>query len=422
MNITDRIKGAWNAFKKPGKQPEILEPEYPKYTSYVTPSYTRPNRHRMSRGVEKSILAGIYSKMAIDASQIDIRHVILDQQENFIDFFRDMIDFRLHISTNMDQTPSAFIEDLILSMFDEGHVAVIPVEMDDEENEFGIRDIYSLRVGKVTKWYPKDVEVECYNELTQRQDKVVMSKNDVCIIENPFYSVMNEPNSTAQRIIRKLALLDGIDEEAGSGKLDVIIQLPYTIRGESKRKLAEERRQDLEQQLANSRYGVGYIDATEHVTQLNRPAENSILQEIEYLNKHLLTQLGIPPSIIEGTADDAAKVAYYNSAISPILKAITEGFTRTFFSEVSILEGHRITYFRDIFKDAPVTQIADLIDKFSRNEVLTGNELRAEIGYAPSNDPQADKLLNKNIAHNEEMLADPNEIPEEGEQNQNEKV
>lgn len=415
MNITDRIKGAWYAFRSPGKQPEILEPEYPKYTSYVTPTYTRPNRHRMSRGIEKSILAGLYSKMAIDASQIDIRHVILDDKEKFVDIVRDMIDFRLHISTNMDQTPSEFLEDLILSMFDEGHVAILPVSRDDEPNEFGIRDIYSLRVGKVTKWYPKDVEVECYNELTQRQDRVVVSKNDVCIIENPFYSVMNEPNSTAQRIIRKLALLDGIDEEAGSGKLDVIVQLPYTIRGESKRKLAEERRTDLEHQLANSRYGVGYIDATERITQLNRPAENNILKEIEYLNKQLLTQLGIPPSIIEGTADDAAKLAYYNSAISPILKRITEGFTRTFFSEVSILEGHRIMYFRDIFKDAPVTQIADIIDKFSRNEVLSGNELRAEIGYAPSDDPQADKLLNKNIAHQEDIPSEPNLNPEEGE-------
>ena len=415
MNITDRIKGAWNAFRRPGEQPEILEPEYPKYTTYVTPSYTRPNRRRMSRGVEKSILAGLYSKMAIDAAQIEIRHVIVDNRENFISVFRDMIDFRLHISTNTDQTPSAFIEDLILSMFDEGHVAVLPVEREDEENEFGIRDIYSLRVGKVTKWYPKDVEVECYNEMTQRMDRVIVSKNDVCIIENPFYSVMNEPNSTAQRIIRKLALLDGIDEEAGSGKLDVIVQLPYTIRGESKRKLADERRSDLEHQLANSRYGVGYIDATERITQLNRPAENNILKEIEYLNKQLLTALGIPPSIVEGTADDAAKVAYYNSAISPLLRAITEGFTRTFFSEVSILEGHRITYFRDIFKDAPVTQIADLVDKFSRNEVLSSNELRSEIGYAPSNDSRADQLLNKNIAHNEEMTADPNNIPQEGE-------
>ena len=415
MNITDRIKGAWNAFRRPGKQPEILEPEYPKYTTYVTPSYTRPNRRRMSRGVEKSILAGLYSKMAIDAAQIEIRHVIVDNRENFISVFRDMIDFRLHISTNTDQTPSAFIEDLILSMFDEGHVAVLPVEREDEENEFGIRDIYSLRVGKVTKWYPKDVEVECYNEMTQRMDRVIVSKNDVCIIENPFYSVMNEPNSTAQRIIRKLALLDGIDEEAGSGKLDVIVQLPYTIRGESKRKLADERRSDLEHQLANSRYGVGYIDATERITQLNRPAENNILKEIEYLNKQLLTTLGIPPSIVEGTADDAAKVAYYNSAISHLLRAITEGFTRTFFSEVSILEGHRITYFRDIFKDAPVTQIADLVDKFSRNEVLSSNELRSEIGYAPSNDSRADQLLNKNIAHNEEMTADPNNIPQEGE-------
>ena len=373
----------------------------------------------MTRGTDKTILGGIYSKMAIDASQIDIRHVILDKDEKFLDFFRDTIDFRFHISTNVDQTPSAFIEDLILSMFDEGCVAVVPTEMEDEENEFGIRDIYALRVGKITKWYPNDVEVECYNQRTQRQERIVLSKNIVCIIENPFYSVMNEHNSTAQRIIRKLNLLDGIDEEAGSGKLDVIIQLPYTIRGETKRKLAEERRQDLENQMADSRYGIGYIDSTERITQLNRPAENNILKEIEYLNNHLLTQLGIPPSIIDGTADDSAKVAYYNSAIAPILRVITEGLTRTFLSEVNILEGHRIMYFRDVFKDAPISQMADIADKFTRNEILTSNEVRGKIGYAPSKDPQADKLLNKNIAHNEQVMAEPDPNLQEGE-NQNE--
>lgn len=417
MNITDRIKGAWHAFKK-NSQPET---EYPSYAHFVAPTYERPNRRPMSLGVEKSILGGVYSRMAVDASQIDIRHVILDDDENFVNIYRDSIDFRLHISTNQDQTPSAFIEDLILSMFDEGHVAIVPVDMELDEKEDGIRDIYELRVGKVVKWFPNHVQVECFNQATQRYDKTVMSKNDVCIIENPFYSIMNEPNSTAKRIMRRLSLLDGIDEEAGSGKLDVIVQLPYTIRGESKRKLAEERRQDLEHQLANSRYGVGYIDATEHVTQLNRPAENGILKEIEYLNNHLLTQLGIPPSIFDGTADDEAKVSYYNSAIAPILRAITEGFTRTFFSEVSILEGHRIMYFRDVFKDAPITQMADIVDKFSRNEVLTGNELRGKIGYRPSPDPQADRLLNKNIAHQEDGPGNP-KSQQEGEVNQNEKV
>lgn len=376
----------------------------------------------MSYGVEKSILAGIYSKIAIDASQIDIRHVILDDNENYVAMYRDAIDFRLHFSANIDQTSSAFFQDLILSMFDEGCVAVVPVDKEDEPNEDGIYDVLSLRVAKITKWYPKDVEVECYNEQTQKDERVVLSKNDVCIIENPFYAVMNEPNSVARSIMRKLALLDGIDEEAGSGKLDVIVQLPYTIRGESKRKLAEERRQDLEQQMAHSKYGIGYIDATERITQLNRPAENNILKEIEYLNNNLLTQLGVPPSIVDGTADDAAKVSYYNSAIAPILRAITEGLTRMFFSEAAILEGHRIMYFRDVFKDAPITQMADIVDKFSRNEVLTGNELRGKIGYPPSDDPQADKLLNKNIAHNEQFLDDPNQIPQEGEQNQNEKV
>ena len=419
MNLTERVKGAWDAFFGHGTEPAIIEPRYPKYASYVNPSYYRPNRRRMTRGTDKTILGGIYSKMAIDASQIDIRHVILDKDEKFLDFFRDTIDFRFHISTNVDQTPSAFIEDLILSMFDEGCVAVVPTEMEDEENEFGIRDIYALRVGKITKWYPNDVEVECYNQRTQRQERIVLSKNIVCIIENPFYSVMNEHNSTAQRIIRKLNLLDGIDEEAGSGKLDVIIQLPYTIRGETKRKLAEERRQDLENQMADSRYGIGYIDSTERITQLNRPAENNILKEIEYLNNHLLTQLGIPPSIIDGTADDSAKVAYYNSAIAPILRVITEGLTRTFLSEVNILEGHRITYFRDVFKDAPISQMADIADKFTRNEILTSNEVRGKIGYAPSKDPQADKLLNKNIAHNEQVMAEPDPNLQEGE-NQNE--
>lgn len=417
MNITDSIKGAWNAFSR--SRSSVLETATPVYGQYVSPSYTRPNRKRLSRGTEKTILNGIYSKMAVDASMIDFRHVLLDENENFVDIVRDSIDMRLHISTNTDQTPTAFFQDLIMSMFDEGHAVVVPVERDDEENEFGIRDIYSLRVGKVVQWYPNQVQVECFNQKTQKQERILIDKNDVCIIENPFYSVMNEYNSTAQRIIRKLSLLDSIDEEAGSGKLDIIMQLPYTIRGESKRKLAEERRNDIEDQLKHSRYGIGYIDATERITQLNRPAENNILKEIEYLNNHLLTQLGIPPSIIDGTADDAAKISYYNSAITPILRAISEGLTRTFFTEISILDGHRIMYFRDVFKDAPVTQLAELVDKFSRNEVLTGNELRGKIGYPPSSDPQADKLINKNISHNENAIGSPNLNLQEGE-NQNE--
>ena len=417
MNITDSIKGAWNAFSR--SRSSVLETATPVYGQYVSPSYTRPNRKRLSRGTEKTILNGIYSKMAVDASMIDFRHVLLDENENFVDIVRDSIDMRLHISTNTDQTPTAFFQDLIMSMFDEGHAVVVPVERDDEENEFGIRDIYSLRVGKVVQWYPNQVQVECFNQKTQKQERILIDKNDVCIIENPFYSVMNEYNSTAQRIIRKLSLLDSIDEEAGSGKLDIIMQLPYTIRGESKRKLAEERRNDIEDQLKHSRYGIGYIDATERITQLNRPAENNILKEIEYLNNHLLTQLGIPPSIIDGTADDSAKISYYNSAITPILRAISEGLTRTFFTEISILDGHRIMYFRDIFKDAPVTQMAELVDKFSRNEVLTGNELRGKIGYPPSSDPQADQLINKNISHNENAIGSPNLNLQEGE-NQNE--
>lgn len=417
MNITDSIKGAWNAFSR--SRSSVLETATPVYGQYVSPSYTRPNRKRLSRGTEKTILNGIYSKMAVDASMIDFRHVLLDENENFVDVVRDSIDMRLHISTNTDQTPTAFFQDLIMSMFDEGHAVVVPVERDDEENEFGIRDIYSLRVGKVVQWYPNQVQVECFNQKTQKQERILIDKNDVCIIENPFYSVMNEYNSTAQRIIRKLSLLDSIDEEAGSGKLDIIMQLPYTIRGESKRKLAEERRNDIEDQLKHSRYGIGYIDATERITQLNRPAENNILKEIEYLNNHLLTQLGIPPSIIDGTADDAAKISYYNSAITPILRAISEGLTRTFFTEISILDGHRIMYFRDVFKDAPVTQLAELVDKFSRNEVLTGNELRGKIGYPPSSDPQADQLINKNISHNENAIGSPNLNLQEGE-NQNE--
>ena len=417
MNITDSIKGAWNAFSR--SRSSVLETATPVYGQYVSPSYTRPNRKRLSRGTEKTILNGIYSKMAVDASMIDFRHVLLDENENFVDIVRDSIDMRLHISTNTDQTPTAFFQDLSMSMFDEGHAVVVPVERDDEENEFGIRDIYSLRVGKVVQWYPNQVQVECFNQKTQKQERILIDKNDVCIIENPFYSVMNEYNSTAQRIIRKLSLLDSIDEEAGSGKLDIIMQLPYTIRGESKRKLAEERRNDIEDQLKHSRYGIGYIDATERITQLNRPAENNILKEIEYLNNHLLTQLGIPPSIIDGTADDSAKISYYNSAITPILRAISEGLTRTFFTEISILDGHRIMYFRDVFKDAPVTQLAELVDKFSRNEVLTGNELRGKIGYPPSSDPQADQLINKNISHNENAIGSPNLNLQEGE-NQNE--
>lgn len=418
MKIVDAVKSFWSAFTSPRQD----TPEDTKlYSMDVSPAYSRPSRITLSRGAEMTILAGLYSRIAMDVASVDIHHVVLNEKGNFKDIVHSELEDRLNLSANMDQVPYSFKLDLVLSLFDEGCIAVVPLIMDDAPNEDGNNDIYSLRVGKITKWFPKDIEVEIYDEKTMRKRQLIVSKNIACIIENPFYQIMNEPNSLVKRINRRLALLDSIDEVAGSAKLDVIIQLPYTIRGETKQKLAEERREALEKQLTGSRYGIGYIDATEHVTQLNRPVDNNILKEIEYLNNQLYGELGMTQSILDGTADSETIVHYENKAVFPVLKVICEGFTRTFLSTAAIKDKHQsIMYFKDLFKHMSIENMADMCDKLSRNEILSSNEIRSGLGYRPDDNPRSDELLNKNIAHDEQTENPEAQKSTKGSKNQNE--
>jgi hypothetical protein len=368
-----------------------------------------------------TILAGLYSRIAMDVASVDIHHVVLDKKGNFKDIVHSELDDRLNLSTNMDQIPYSFKLDLVLSLFDEGCIAVVPTETDDEPDADGNYSVYAMRIAKITKWYPSDVEVEVYNEFTMMKERVIMPKNDVCILENPFYAVMNEPNSLVKRINRRLALLDGIDEQAGSGKIDMIVQLPFTIRGETKQKLAEERRMALEKQLAESRYGIGYIDATEHITQLNRPIDNNILKEIEYLNTQLYGELGMTQSILDGTADSETIVHYENKAVYPVLRVICEGFKRTFLTTEAIRDKHHsVMYFKDLFKHMSIENMADMCDKLSRNEILSSNEIRSGLGYRPDDNPRSDELLNKNIAHDEQTENPGAQKSTKGSKNQNE--
>ena len=418
MKIVDAFKKSWNVFFNPRHD----TPHNPELYSMVTsPAYTRPSRYHLSRATEMTVMGGLYSRIAMDVASVDIHHVVLDDKGNFKDIVHSELDDRLNLSSNLDQIPYSFKLDLVLSLFDEGCIAVVPVDVSDTPDADGNYDILSLRIAKITKWYPRDVEVEIYNDHTMQKERVIVSKDLACIIENPFYAVMNEPNSLVKRINRKLSLLDGIDEQAGSGKMDIIIQLPYTIRGETKQKLAEERRQSLEKQLAESRYGIGYIDATEHVTQLNRPVDNNILKEIEYLNDQLYGQLGMTQSIIDGTADSETIVHYENKAVFPVLKVICEGFKRSFLSTKAIKEKHQsIMYFKDLFKHMSIENMADMCDKLSRNEILSSNEIRSGLGYRPDDNPRSDELLNKNIAHDNELENPKAQNSTKGSTNQNE--
>lgn len=419
MKIVDAIKSAWNVFSSPKK--DTIETPAKLYSTEVSPAYSRPSRVHLSRNNEMTILAGLYSRIAMDVASVDIHHVVLDDKGNFKDIVDSELEDRLNLSSNMDQIPYSFKLDLVLSLFDEGCIAVVPTSTDDTPDKDGNYSVYSMRVARITKWYPKEVEVEVYNELNMRKERVIVSKNLVCIIENPFYAVMNEPNSLVKRINRRLALLDGIDEQAGSGKIDMIVQLPFTIRGETKQKLAEERRQALEKQLAESRYGIGYIDATEHVTQLNRPIDNNILKEIEYLNNQLFGELGMTQSILDGTADGETIVHYENKAVFPVLKVICEGFKRSFLSTDAIKKKHHsVMYFKDLFRHMSIENIADTVDKLSRNEILSSNEIRSGLGYRPDDNPRSDELLNKNIAHDEQTENPKAQNSTKGSKNQNE--
>ena len=402
------IKHAWGLFTNTNNKNPTIKPEGSSYT-------ISPTRPRFTRGNERTIVTSVYNRIAIDASTIDVMHVRLDDEGRFKEPIKSNLNNCLTVEANVDQTSRAFMLDIVISLLDEGCVAVVPVKTTLNPNNTESYDIEELRTGRIMEWFPKHVLVRLYNDETGMYQDVTLPKSQVAIIENPLYTIMNEPNSTMQRLIHKLSLLDIIDEESSSGKMDLIIQLPYIIKNDTKRSQAEERRKQIEDQLRGSRYGVAYIDGTEKVTQLNRSVENNILKQVEYLTNLLYSQLGLTQTIMDGTADENAMNNYYNRTVEPVVSAIVDEFHRKFLTKTARTQGQAIMFFRDPFKLMSVTSIADTADKFTRNELLSSNEFRQIIGRKPSTDPKADMLLNKNISHA------PEEINGYDKNNQNEK-
>lgn len=395
-SFTQRLQHAWNAFR--GR-------DRPGYVDYGLPSYYRPDRARMSRGNERSIVTAIYNRIAIDVASVTIQHVRLDENERYKETIHSGLNNCLTLDANVDQTGRAFMQDVVMSMFDEGCVAVVPVDTTIDPAVSASYDIQSMRVGKITQWYPEHVRVELYNDRTGRKEELTLPKRGVAIIENPMYAIINEPNSTMQRLVRKLNLLDAIDEQSGSGKLDLIIQLPYVIKSEARRQQAERRRRDIEEQLDGSKFGIAYTDGTERITQLNRGVENNLLTQIEYLTNLLYSQLGITPEILNGTANEQAMLNYNNRTVEPILSAITDEFKRKFLTKTARTQGQSILFTRDPFRLAPISNIAEIADKFTRNEIMSSNEIRAIVGLKPVDDARADELRNSNINQNGEEAA-----------------
>lgn len=389
MSFGSRLKHAWNAFTG------NIQMNY----RDLGMSYSyRADRPRMSRGNERSIVTSVYNRIALDVAALNVQHVRLDENGRFLSVIDDGLNNCLTLEANVDQTARSFIQDVVISMFDEGSVAIVPVDTTTDPNVSGSYDIQSLRVGQILDWYPQYIRTRVYNEQTGRKEDIVVPKSAVAIIENPLYAVINEPNSTMQRLIRKLNLLDVIDEQSGSGKLDLIIQLPYVIKTESRRQQAENRRKDIESQLSGSKYGIAYTDGTEHITQLNRSVNNNLMSQIEYLTSMLYSQLGITQSILDGTADEKTMLNYNNRTIEPIISAIVDEMKRKFLTKTARSQRQSISFFRDPLKLVPVNEIAEIADKFTRNEIMTSNEIRQVVGMKPSDDPRADELRNKNLS------------------------
>lgn len=406
MGIFDRFKHSWNAFVN-NRDPTIVYRDAGSGYSY------RPDRARLTRGNERSIVTSIYNRIALDVASITIQHCRLDENGRFKSTMKSRLNDCLTLEANIDQTSRAFIQDVVMSMLDEGCVAIVPVDTDRDPNVTDSFDIESMRTGKIIEWYPAHVKVKVYNDRTGQKEDILMAKNAVAIIENPLYSVINEPNSTMQRLIRKLNLLDAIDEQSGSGKLDLIIQLPYVIKTEARRQQAENRRKDIEMQLAGSKYGIAYTDGTERITQLNRPVENNLMKQIEYLTSMLYGQLGIDQSIMDGTADEKTVLNYNNRTVEPIISVIVDEMKRKFLTKTARSQMQSISFFRDPFRLVPVNDIAEIADKFTRNEILTSNEIRQIIGMKPSDDPKADQLINSNINQSANKQQPSGEQPEE---------
>lgn len=393
MSFIERIQNGWNAFMSRAPTND--------YNTGIG-SYYRPDRVRFSRGNERSIVTSVYNRIALDVSAIDIKHCQLDEDGRYMHDINSGLNECLNLSANTDQTGKAFIQDVVMSMLDEGCVAIVPVVTTCDPRKTGAYDILAMRTGKIVEWKPKHVKVQVYNDQTGYKEELLLPKSMVGIVENPLYAVINEPNSTMQRLIRKLRLLDVTDEETASGKLDLIIQLPYVIKTEARREQAEKRRKDIEMQLAGSKYGIAYTDGTERITQLNRSLENNLMKQIEYLTDMVFSQLGISKTILDGTADEQTMLNYYTNTIEPIVTAIVNEMRRKFLTQTARTQGKSIVYFRDPFKLVPVNNIADIADKFTRNEIMSSNEFRQIIGRKPSDDPKADQLVNSNISQSKQ--------------------
>ena len=397
MALTNRLQHAWNAFLN-------RDPTYWR-ASYGPASYYRPDKIRPTMGNERSMVSSVYNRIALDVAYIDIFHARLDDDGRYTEQISSGLNECLNLSANIDQTGKAFIQDIVMSMMDEGVVAIVPVDTTINPEKSGSFDILSMRTGKIKEWYPEHVTVELYNEKTGRKEDLLLPKNTIGIIENPLYAVMNEPNSTLQRLIRKLNLLDVIDEQSGSGKLDLIIQLPYVIKTPARKQQAEERRRDIEMQLAGSKYGIAYTDGTEKITQLNRPVENNLMKQIEYLTNMFYSQLGLTQEILNGSADEKTMLNYYNRTVEPIVSSIVDEMKRKFLTKTARTQGQSIVYFRNPFKLVPVAELAEISDKLTRNEIASSNEIRQIIGWKPSDEPGADELRNKNLNQSKEELA-----------------
>lgn len=412
LTLTSRLKRAWNAFSK-NRDPTTVNYQYRDVgMGYVY----RPDRVRFTRGNERSIVTSVYNRIAMDVAAIAIKHCRVDENGRYKEDMKSGLNDCLTIEANIDQTGRSFIQDVVMSMFDEGAVAIVPVDTSYDPTISNSYDILSMRTGKIVEWYPRHVKVKVYNDRTGKKEDIVLPKKSVAIIENPLYAVINEPNSTMQRLVRKLNILDAIDEQSGSGKLDLIIQLPYVIKSEARQQQAEKRRKDIEDQLKGP-YGIAYTDGTEKITQLNRPVENNLMKQIEYLLNQLYSQIGMTPSVLDGTADEKAMLNYNNRTIEPIVSAIVDAMKRSFLSKTARTQGQTIMFFREPFKLVPVANLADIADKFTRNEIMTSNEFRQIIGMKPSEDPKADELRNSNLNHPEdaESSGGPTEPDEQAE-------
>lgn len=414
-SLGSRARNAWNAFWN--RDPTI------EYKDLGSVSYSRPDRPRFSRGNERSIVTSVYNRIAMDVAAIGIQHVRLDDNGRFLESIDSGLNNCLTLEANIDQTSRAFMQDGVMSMLDEGHVALVPVDTIGDPTSTGSYDIETMRTGKVMEWRPRHVKVRLYNDRTGLRDEVWLPKSVVAIVENPLYAVVNERNSTMQRLIRKLNLLDAVDEQSSSGKLDLIIQLPYVIKTDARRQQADKRREDIEKQLSGSKYGIAYTDGTERITQLNRPVENNLMKQIEYLTSMLFSQLGINQSVMDGTADEATMLNYNNSTIEPIISAFVDEMKRKFLTKTARSQKQSILFFRDPFKLVTVNNVAEIADKFTRNEIMTSNEIRQIVGMKPSKDPKADQLINSNLNHPDDQqqpeAVEETQNTEEGGNNQN---